>query len=247
MTGRQRSMASRSFDYTDSRNTIVDHTYQLRVPVKLDSTTQNDRLHGSTIARSAYEMSFGLWGEQSKQIHAGIIALVLVAHGALLWALLDARLSITYSQPYAPLTLMPASGHYGTQRVVISIEPNAIEFQPINLEQPTVPGIKDDLLKNQTSPNDGKVTPPVAALPLPDLVSFARQMGITSGQGGTVVLRIEIHGNGAVGRVEVEVSGGNPTIDRAAVAYVRSVKWVGGRKDDKPETLWIRWGVLIDG
>lgn len=91
------------------------------------------------------------------------------------------------------------------------------------------------------------MTPPVAALPLPDPVSFARRMGITSGQGGTTVLRIEILGSGAIGRVKIDVSGGTARVDQAAIAYVRSLHWVGGRVDDKPETLWIRWGVRLDG
>jgi TonB family protein len=76
---------------------------------------------------------------------------------------------------------------------------------------------------------------------------FAGISGLLKGSGATVVLRVEVHGNGIVGRVEVDVSGGSRKVDQAAIAYVRGLKWVGGRVDDKPETLWIRWGVRLDG
>src|SRR5258708_39807635 len=121
MTSRKHLMASRSFDSADSRNPIVNRMYQLRVPAKPDSKAQDEYLRGPGIVRSAYGMPFGPWSEQSKANHAGIIALVLVAHGSLLWALLDARLAGTSSQSSAPFTLMPAYGHNGTQQVVISI------------------------------------------------------------------------------------------------------------------------------
>jgi TonB family protein len=76
---------------------------------------------------------------------------------------------------------------------------------------------------------------------------FAGISGLLKGSGATVVLRVEVRGNGVVGRVEVDVSGGSRKVDRAAIAYVRGLKWVGGRVDDIPETLWIRWGVRLDG
>jgi len=47
-----------------------------------------------------------------------------------------------------------------------------------------------------------------------------------------------------VGRVQVDVSGGSPRVDQAAIAYVRALK-SGGRVDDQPETLWVRWGVRL--
>jgi hypothetical protein len=62
-----------------------------------------------------------------------------------------------------------------------------------------------------------------------------------------VVLRVEVRGSGAIGRVEIDVSGGSTRVDQAAIAYVRTLEWVGGRVDDHPETLWVRWGVRLDG
>jgi TonB family protein len=62
-----------------------------------------------------------------------------------------------------------------------------------------------------------------------------------------VVLRIEVLTSGSVGRVEVDVSGGSDPVDAAAIDYVRSLKWIGGRIDGQPENIWIRWGVRLDG
>ena len=77
--------------------------------------------------------------------------------------------------------------------------------------------------------------------------TFARQAGLQGGFGATVVVRVEVRGTGEVGRVEVDVSGGSRRVDRAAVAYVRALKWIGGRVGNEPQTLWIRWGVRLDG
>src|SRR5580658_606779 len=76
---------------------------------------------------------------------------------------------------------------------------------------------------------------------------FTGMSGLLKGSGATVVLRVEVRGNGVVGRVGGDVSCGSRKGDQAAIAYVRGLKWVGGRVDDKPETLWIRWGVRLDG
>jgi outer membrane biosynthesis protein TonB len=73
------------------------------------------------------------------------------------------------------------------------------------------------------------------------------QAGISPGAGVTVVLRLEVRGDGTVSQVQIDVSGGAHLIDEAAIAYVHAVKWVGGRIDDKPESIWIRWGVRLDG
>ncbi|MDP8986409.1 MAG: hypothetical protein M3N97_15500 [Pseudomonadota bacterium] len=60
-----------------------------------------------------------------------------------------------------------------------------------------------------------------------------------------MVLRVEVYGSGLVGRVGVDVSGGTRALDEAAIAYVRALKWVAGRVDDRSETMWVRWGVRL--
>src|SRR5271166_3918811 len=63
-----------------------------------------------------------------------------------------------------------------------------------------------------------------------DIAPFARQASLQQNAGATVMLRVEVHGSGAIGRVEVNVSGGSRRDDRAANAYVRALKWIGGRR-----------------
>jgi TonB family protein len=82
---------------------------------------------------------------------------------------------------------------------------------------------------------------------LPDTKAYSALAGLHEGTGGTVVLRVEVCGSGAIGRVAIDVSAGNKRIDRAAVAYIRAIKWVAGSVDGRPETMWIRWGVRLDG
>jgi len=76
---------------------------------------------------------------------------------------------------------------------------------------------------------------------------FAHQAGLQPGHGVTIVLRVEVLGVGQVGQVEVDVSGGAPEVDRAAIAFVRALPWIGGMVNGHPATFWIRWGVRLQG
>lgn len=78
-----------------------------------------------------------------------------------------------------------------------------------------------------------------------DATRFAREAGLEPGDGATVVLRVEVFGSGELGRVEVDVSGGTPEIDREAIAYSRALVWIGGMVDGHPATVWVRWGVRL--
>ena len=80
-----------------------------------------------------------------------------------------------------------------------------------------------------------------------DPVPFAREAGLSPGEGATVVLRLEVLGTGELGRVEVDVSGGTLEIDRSAIAYVKALPWLGGMIDGRPSIIWIRWGVRLQG
>jgi len=92
----------------------------------------------------------------------------------------------------------------------------------------------------------GTTTPPRPVEPVPDSRAFAIPAGLSPGSSVTVVLRIEVLGNGTIGQVQVEVSGGAHSVDEAAIAYVHALKWIGGSINDRPETIWIRWGVTLD-
>ena len=78
-----------------------------------------------------------------------------------------------------------------------------------------------------------------------DPAPFARRAGLATGQGATVVLRVEVLGSGDIGRIEIDVSGGTPEIDREAIAYATALQWVGGMVDGQPASMWIRWGVRL--
>jgi TonB family protein len=78
-----------------------------------------------------------------------------------------------------------------------------------------------------------------------DATPFVRQAGLRPGEGATVVVRLEVLETGDVGQVEIDVSGGTPEIDRAAIAYAKSWPWTGGLIDGKPATIWVRWGVRL--
>jgi TonB family protein len=113
-------------------------------------------------------------------------------------------------------------------------------------ELPLSDGLADEAVSAVATLPRGRVTPPHPAdVQVIDTGKFARRAGLPLGSGITVVLRVEVRADGAVGRVAVDVSGGNPRIDAAAIEYVRAMRWIGGRVDDEPEALWVRWGVSL--
>jgi TonB family protein len=123
-----------------------------------------------------------------------------------------------------------------------------VQFLPAGPIASDLPILGDMVEPTVFPQSSGRTTPPRPSDAQSISTSeFAGISGLLKGSGATVVLRVEVHGNGVVGRVEVDVSGGSRKVDQAAIAFVRGLKWVGGCVDDKPETLWIRWGVRLDG
>jgi len=119
-------------------------------------------------------------------------------------------------------------------------------IRPTTIEPPPLDFKEEDNDAAASERGDGRITPPVPMAPMLDIAPFAQRAGLAERAGATVVLRVEVRGDGIVGRVDVEVSGGSAQVDQAAIAYVRAMTWVGGRKSGKPETLWVRWGVHLE-
>jgi hypothetical protein len=80
---------------------------------------------------------------------------------------------------------------------------------------------------------------------LPDSTPFAIQAGLSSGQGATVVLRVEVLDDNEAGRIVVEVSSGSAVIDAAAIAYARAMPWIGAVVDGKPVPMEVRYAVHL--
>jgi TonB family protein len=74
---------------------------------------------------------------------------------------------------------------------------------------------------------------------------YIRQAALLPGEGATVVLRIEVLGDGEPGRIQIETSSGSARIDQAAIDYARSQHWYAGRLNGEPHSMWIRWGVRL--
>jgi TonB family protein len=174
------------------------------------------------------------------------LAFVVGAHVALILIVSRHSLVVTKKpRGVEPLTVISLSTSSHTVRLSTPIVPSVLPA--IEIGQPLLVLVDG---ANQTGPSaqgNGQITPPAPTDAFVDTSPFVKQAGLQKGSGVTVVLRVEVRGSGEVARVAVEVSGGAPEVDQAAIAYVRAMKWTGGLKDDKPETLWIRWGVRFDG
>jgi TonB family protein len=185
----------------------------------------------------------GLWR------YGAVWILVLVVHLAFGWLITRASSpQAPLRAPIGPLTMITLATSVSKAAIAPSF---SVTLLPIGLTVPDLPAPG-----SVESEDDGAVMTQSNGLTIPphpdetftlNAATFARQAGLQGGLGVTVVVRVEVHGSGAVGRVEVDVSGGNRRIDQAAIAYVRGLKWVGGRVRGEPQTLWIRWGVRLQG
>ncbi len=175
-----------------------------------------------------------------------IAVLVLFFHISLLWCLAHWGMPTVRATPtvvpFQIITVASALPHRvstniavdlvkidqfnDTLRVLTSLEPSAV---PVGTEKP----------------NTG-IIPPHPVEPIGDASAFVRNSGVPTGVHVTVVLRVKVTGSGNLDQVQVEVSGGSALIDKAAIAYVRSIRWIGGRTGDQPASMWVRWGVPIN-
>jgi hypothetical protein len=190
-------------------------------------------------------------GGTGHAVHRGLVwALVLMTHvalGSLIFKSPGA--SIGSAARIAPLMMVTVASK-PSQRIAAAPPAINMSFGPIVAEKPSLEFVDETNADegNEASrlvPVRGAITPPRRLDTDSDTSSFARAAGLRDGSSASVVLRVEVFGSGAVGRVEVDVSSGRPRIDEVAIAYARSLRWVGGREDEHPKTLWIRWGVTL--
>jgi TonB family protein len=80
-----------------------------------------------------------------------------------------------------------------------------------------------------------------------DMAPYLRQAELPPGRGVTVVLRVEVLETGEPGRVVLDISSGIRLADQAAIEYARTRRWYAGRANGVPHTMWIRWGVRLQG
>lgn len=176
-----------------------------------------------------------------------ICFLVVAAHLALGWFIARSPLSLARSasrtEPLVMISLVP----HQEAPITLMMPARLLSVDRVDAEPPVLRDIEVEETPAGMAGHSGSTIPPHPNGEPIDTLPFARQAGLPQRAGATVVLRVQVLGNGAVGQVLVDVSGGSSQIDQAAVAYVRALKWLGGRIDDKPETLWIRWGVRLDG
>jgi TonB family protein len=177
-------------------------------------------------------------------IRPGPLLGIVIAHGAvvaLVVAMPGERYQAVETEPLVTVFLRP--------KIIVSRDPSVTprtirlpkaaplvyEVTVPDVEQPTVSIIGVGTMAPY--PEDEAI----------DARSFAQRAGLRPDEGATVVLRVKILGTGDVDDVQIDVSGGSARVDDAAVAYARTIRWVGGVIDGRPAAMWIRWGVRLQG
>jgi TonB family protein len=105
-----------------------------------------------------------------------------------------------------------------------------------------IPRIEFDVSRNASAIS---AAPSIEPYPVIDMGPFVRSAALLQGEGATVVLRIEVLGDGLPGQIAVEVSSGSAQVDEAAIAFARAHRWVPAMLAGAPHAMWIRWGVRL--
>jgi TonB family protein len=174
------------------------------------------------------------------------IAIVAV-HTVAIWALIGATAIKANSQADSnvltawilPLQIRPAGAlNSGVLRLPISLRlasPPIAVHVPTALVAPTV----------NRNANVTSAAPTLDQTNSADLGPYVVKAALGPGQGATVVLRVEVLESGDPGRILVDVSSGNPQVDRAAVDYARAQHWFAGLTQGVISRIWIRLGVRL--
>jgi hypothetical protein len=207
----------------------------MRADMSVVDLDDDDGARRLVISRSTYP-------RRRFHIRPGPLLGIVVAHAAvmaLVIAMPGERVRVPETEPLVSVFIRP--------RVIVSREPSVA---PPAIRVPKAsPVVFEAVIPETVRPTIevlgiGTMSPRPADVTV-DPAPFAQRAGLSPGDGATVVMRVEVLGTGDLGRIEVEVSGGTPRVDQEAIAYVRSIPWIGGLVDGQPTTLWVRWGVRL--
>lgn len=170
--------------------------------------------------------------------HAGVV-LWLIHRGA---SLEPEWITLSTSQPEPVVS--PALVDAVLPRAVVPAPEILVKLQPVSTM-----AIRDvtfeDPDDNAASVVGSASTPRPVTSQSFDTQAFAQRAGLRPKGSAAVVLEVEIRADGTVGTVTVVQSDGHAAIDAAAIAYVRSLRWIPGTVDHQPAAMRIRFPVLL--
>lgn len=119
--------------------------------------------------------------------------------------------------------------------------PRAPDLGPIDAGETAIRIVTHEPAPRVSSPSAGRAVviaepqiDPRRGLSEPVYPSAAIRMGQT----GTVILSVQVLGNGRIGEVRIEQSSGHPRLDDAAVREARRWRLIPGTQDGAPATMW---------
>ena len=129
----------------------------------------------------------------------------------------------------AAVFLMPPKADRLSQRIIgKELDPSAIKITGTADAQPF-------LGTRAAYPNN----------PLLPSKELSASLGVVPGAPVAVLLSVEVLGTHRLGHIAVERSGGSPTVDHAAVQYVRALDWQGAVLNGVPYRATVRFGVYF--
>jgi TonB family protein len=172
---------------------------------------------------------------------------VLIVHAAVLALLMTLRTDFpraVRSQPETPVVTC-----FVVEETRVR---DTVPIPEVTLQSPPVVVSALQMIKFEAD-DWGDISGVVAAASAPqlsrlqpvDATVFARNAGLALGQPATVVLIVEVLADGRVGTVEVARGSGDPSVDAAAVAYSRHLRWTPGTRDHQAETMRVTLPVTL--
>jgi TonB family protein len=120
-------------------------------------------------------------------------------------------------------------------------EPDLVRFRA-----PEIPPVSVRIGEDETAREAHLAPAQIDASSQVPIAPFARSAGLHKGEAASVVLTVEVLPSGSAGVVTVARSGGSATIDAAAVAYVRALRWIAARSKGEPIAMRILFGVSLE-
>lgn len=188
-----------------------------------------DQLYRAALARREVNIANESRGDSAPSYASLLLAgvAVITVHGAALLAVLHER-----RQPLVHETKEEAS-YQATVSIIDAARVHDVVILP---EMRLVsPSIEAAITKISFEDPDADIVPgiigPASAPQLDPAVAvdpqpYARRAGLNPGEAVTVILAIEVLVDGSAGQVIVVTGAGNSTIDDAAMAYARSLRWI---------------------
>lgn len=121
-----------------------------------------------------------------------------------------------------------------------------VQLARVPIEAETLHAIRFEFPEEDLSEIIGSASAPRLSASQPmDTCLFARRAGLRGREARVVILIIEVRPDGSVGSIDLWRSDGSSIIDKAAIEFARSLHWIPGTRDHRPQAMRVDLPVTL--